>query len=124
MGRNFGPVVVLFLHFLVFQLWHFDFSLIKAPLAFCSLYIWNFRLDSPQINISKEPSGRFGLILHFGPYCKNISDILMTPLRSQAAERREMMPLKMQPVKRWCFSSQLVIPKRNRMILCYVRRAL
>ena len=25
---------VLFLHFLIFQLWHFDFSLVKAPLVF------------------------------------------------------------------------------------------
>jgi len=58
---------VLLLHFLVFQLWHFDFSLIKAPLAFCSLYIWNFGFDSPQINISKEPKGRFRLILNFWP---------------------------------------------------------
>ena len=34
-----------FLHFLVFWLWHFDFSLVKVPLIFCSLYIWNFGLD-------------------------------------------------------------------------------
>ena len=26
----------------------FWFSLVKAPLSFCSLYIWNFGLDSPQ----------------------------------------------------------------------------
>ena len=56
---------VLFLHFLVLQLWHFDFSLIKVLLPFCLLCIWNFGLNSPQINISKEPNGRFGLILHF-----------------------------------------------------------
>ena len=61
-----------FLHFRVFQLWHFGFSLIKAPLVLCSLYIWNFGLDSPQINISKEPKGRFGLILHFCPLLQNV----------------------------------------------------
>ena len=55
------------MHFLVFQLWHFDLSLVKPPLAFYSLYVWNFGLDSPQINISKKPNGRFGLILHFWP---------------------------------------------------------
>ena len=58
---------VLFLYFLVFQVWHFDFSLVKAPIVFYSLYIWNFGFDSPQINTSKEPKGRFGLILHFWP---------------------------------------------------------
>ena len=58
---------ILFLHFLVFQLWHFDFSLVKVPLAFCSLYIWNFWLDSPQIITSKESKGKFGLIMHFWP---------------------------------------------------------
>ena len=58
-------ICVLFLHFLVLQLWHFDFSFIKVLLAFCSLYIWNFGLNSPQMNISKEPNGRFGRILHF-----------------------------------------------------------
>ena len=63
---------VFFLHFLVIQLWHFDFSLVKAPLVFCSLYIWNFGLDSPQINISKEPKGRFGLFSHFWPLSQNV----------------------------------------------------
>ena len=45
----------------------FWFSLLKAPLAFCSLYIWNFGLDSSQINLFKEPKGRFGSFLHFRP---------------------------------------------------------
>ena len=58
-------VFMLFLHFHYLAFW---FSLVKAPLAFCSLYIWNFGLDSLQINTSKEPKGRFGPFSLFWPF--------------------------------------------------------
>ena len=56
-----------FYAFSALSLLAFWFSLVKVPLAFCSLYIWNFELDSPQINTSKEPKGRFGPFSHFRP---------------------------------------------------------
>ena len=59
-SRSKFQTCILFLHFFVFQLWHFDFFLIKTPLAFCLLYVWNFELDSPKINIPKEPWGDLG----------------------------------------------------------------
>ena len=75
----------------------FWFSLVKTPLAFFFfLYIVNFGLDSPQINTSKEPNGRFGLFSHFSPLSQNVPDILATLLGSQVAEIREVMYPKMQ----------------------------
>ena len=63
---------------------------------FFFLYIVNFGLDSPQINTSKEPNGRFGLFSHFPPLSQNVPDILATLLGSQVAEIREVMYPKMQ----------------------------
>ena len=40
--------LLCFYAFFVLLLLAFWFSLVKASLAFCSLYIWNFGLDSPQ----------------------------------------------------------------------------
>ena len=65
-GSKFQTYYV-FMLFSALSLLAFWFSLVKVPLAFCSLYIWNFELDSPQINTSKEPKGRFGLFSHFRP---------------------------------------------------------
>ena len=49
--------------------------------------------------------GRFRI---FGPCCKNIPDILATPLGSQAVEISHVFK-DAKPAKRWCFSHQLVI---------------
>ena len=65
-GSKFQTCYV-FMLFSALSLLAFWFSLVKAPLTFCSLYIWNFGLDSPQINTSKEPKGRFGPFSHFWP---------------------------------------------------------
>ena len=67
--------LLCFYVFFALSLLAFWFYLVKAPLAFCSLYIWNFGLDSPQINTFKEPKGRFGHSRIFGPSHKNVPDI-------------------------------------------------
>ena len=43
------------------------FSLVKAPLDFCSLYICEFWTLFSIINTSKEPKERFGPFSHFRP---------------------------------------------------------
>ena len=47
--------LLCFYAFFALLLLAFWFSFVKAPLAFCSLYIWNFRLDSPQKTLLKSP---------------------------------------------------------------------
>ena len=64
-GQSFRPVM-FFYTFSTFLLLAFWFSLVKAPLAFV-LYIVNFGLNSPQINTSKEPKGRFRPFSYFRP---------------------------------------------------------
>ena len=71
-GRSFRLVVFLCI-FYHFCYWHFHFSC-WSTISLCSLYIWNFGLDSPQIITSKEPKGRLGHSPIFGPCCKNIPE--------------------------------------------------
>ena len=59
----------------------------------------------------------------FSPCRKNVSDILTTPLGSQAVETREVMYPKMQNQQKDDVSHTNCRSKRNRMILCSARRA-
>ena len=64
-GQNLRPVIFL-CFFCTFVI---SILIISCPstISLCFLYIMNFGLDSPQINTSKEPNGRFGPFSHFRP---------------------------------------------------------
>ena len=57
----------MFLHFF----YTFVISIVilscQSTISICFLYIVNFGLDSPPLNTSKEPKGRFGPFSHFRP---------------------------------------------------------
>ena len=57
----------MFLHFF----YTFVISIVtlscQSTISLCFLYIMNFGLDSPPINTSKEPKGRFGPFSHVRP---------------------------------------------------------
>ena len=94
--------LLCFYAFSALSLLAFWFSLVKAPLAFCSLYIWNFGLDSPQINTSKEPKGRFGPFLHFRPLSqKRPRHFGDSTGESSSWHKRNGASKGVEPAKRW-----------------------
>ena len=78
-GWSFWPV--MFLHFF----YTFVISIVilscQSTISICFLYIVNFGLDSPPINTSKEPKGRFGPFSHFRPLSENIPGIGLEPTK-------------------------------------------
>ena len=64
--------LLCFYAFSTLSLLAFWFSLIKTPSAFCSLYIWNFGLDSPQQTLLKNLRGDLDHSRIFGP-CRKTS---------------------------------------------------
>jgi len=62
--------------------------------------------------------------LHFGPCRKNYTNILATPLGSQAVEIRGIMSLKMRNQQKMMLSTPTCHSKRQQMMSCYHKRSI
>ena len=69
---NFRPVLFLRIS-LKFSFWHFDFSFVKAPLAFVCYTLWILGLTLHKYSLLKNLMRDLGRSHIFGPCCKTSS---------------------------------------------------